>query len=85
MDAGSAPERIGKAHLPDQSPNFRRDAGPAGTPTRFPAPEGAKACPMPADNCFRLHDREGVQNTRRDPIQADEDHTIEVTEDRAPR
>ena len=44
MDAGSAPERIGKAHLPDQSPNFWRDAGPAGTPTRFPAPEGAKAC-----------------------------------------
>jgi hypothetical protein len=22
MDAGSAPERIGQAHLPDQSPNF---------------------------------------------------------------
>ena len=44
MDAGSAPERIGEAHLPDQSPNFWRDAGPAGTPTGFPAPEGAKAC-----------------------------------------
>jgi hypothetical protein len=40
---------------------------------------------MPPDNRFRLHDRDGVQNTRRDPIQADEDHTIEVTEDRAPR
>ena len=26
-----------------------------------------------------------ASNTRRDPIQADEDHTIEVTEDRAPR
>ena len=46
MDAGSAPERIGQAHLPDQSPNFWRDAGPAGTPTGFPAPEGAKACPI---------------------------------------
>jgi NADPH:quinone reductase-like Zn-dependent oxidoreductase len=34
---------------------------------------------------FRLYDRERVQNTRRDPIQADEDHTIEVTEHRAPR
>src|SRR6476620_8452358 len=85
MNSGSAPERIGQAHLPDQSPNFWRDAGPAGTPTGFPAPEGAKACPMPPDNCFRLHDRDGVQNTRRDPIQADEDHTIEVTENRAPR
>jgi hypothetical protein len=43
MDAGSAPERIGEAHLADQPPNFRRYAGPARTPTRFPAPEAAKA------------------------------------------
>src|SRR6478735_11636712 len=85
MDARSAPEWIGEAHLPDQPPDFRRNARPAGTSTRFPAPEGAKACPMPMDNSFRLYDRDGVQNTRRDPIQADEDHTIEVTEDRAPR
>ena len=85
MDAGSAPERIGKAHLPDQPPDFRRYAWPTGTPTRFPAPEVAKARPMPPDNRFRLHDRDGVQNTRRDSIQADEDHTIEVTEDPAPR
>ena len=85
MNAGSAPERIGEAHLPDQPPDFRRHARPTGTPTRFPAPERAKACPMPPDNGFRLYDREGVQNTRRDPIQADEDHTIEVAEDRALR
>src|SRR6476620_12766127 len=85
MDAGSAPEWIGEAHLPDQPPDFRRYAWPAGTPPRFPAPEAAKTCTMPADNGFRLYDREGVQNTRRDPIQANEDHTIEVTENRAPR
>ena len=85
MNAGSAPERIGEAHLPDQPPDFRRNALPAGTSTRFPAPEGAEACAMPMDNSFRLYDREGVQNTRRDPIQADEDHTIEVAEDRALR
>ena len=30
MDAGSAPERIGEAHLADQPPNFRRYARPAG-------------------------------------------------------
>ena len=70
MNAGSAPERIGEAHLPDQPPDFRRYAWPTGTPTRFPAPEGAKACPMPPDNGFRLYDREGIQNTRRDPIKA---------------
>ena len=85
MDARSAPERIGEAHLPDQPPDFRPHAWPAGTPPRFPAPEAAKTCTMPADNGFRLYDREGLQNTRRDPIQADEDHTIEVAEDRALR
>ena len=49
MNAGSAPERIGEAHLPDQPPDFRRYAWPTGTPTRFPAPEGAKAC-----RCHRI-------------------------------
>ena len=85
MNSGSTPERISEAHLPDQPPDFRRYTRPAGTPTRSPAPEGAKTCPMPPDNGFRLYDREGVKNMRRDPIQADEDHTIEVTEERAPR
>src|SRR3954447_21972350 len=42
MDAWSAPERIGKTDLPDQPPNFWRDAWPAGTPTRFPAPKERK-------------------------------------------
>jgi hypothetical protein len=85
MHARSAPERIGEAHLPDQPPDFRRYARPAGTPTRFPAPERPKARSVPAENGLWLNDREGIQNTWRDPIQADEDHAIEVTEDRAPR
>ena len=68
MDAGSAPERIGQAHLPDQSPNFWRDAGPAGTPTGFPAPEGAKSCTMPPDNRLRPHDCHRIKNSRCKPI-----------------
>ena len=83
MDAGSTPEWVGEAHLPDQPPNLWRYTRPAGTPTRFPAPEGAKTCPRSADDGFGLYEREGVQNTRRDPIQADKDHTIEVSEERA--
>ena len=85
MDARSAPEGICQADLADQLPNFETHLGPAGSPSRLPAPEAAESGTMPPDNRFRLHDRDGVQNTRRDPIQADEDHTIEVTEDRAPR
>jgi hypothetical protein len=40
---------------------------------------------MRANNGCQLDDREGIQNTRRDPIQADEDQAIEVAEDRALR
>jgi len=78
MNAGSAPERIGEAHLPDQPPNFRRYAWPTGTPTRFPAPEGAKASSVPAENGLRLNDRKCIQNARCNPIQADEKETVKI-------
>ena len=65
MDAGSAPERIGEAHLADQPPNFRRYARPA-APTRFPTPEGA------------INDRKCIQKARCNPIQADEKETVKI-------
>src|SRR4051812_36036139 len=37
---------------------------------------------MPAQNRLRLDNPEGIQNTRRDPIQADENQTIEGAQDR---
>ena len=80
MDAGSAPERIGEVHLADQPPNFRRYARPAGTPTRFPAPEGAKASSVPAENGLRLNDRKcSIRNPRCNPIQADEKETVKIS------
>src|SRR6478672_2574357 len=76
MDAGSAPERIGEAHLADQPPTFRRYAGPARTPTRFPAPEAAKASSVPADDGLRLNDRKYIQNARCNLVQADEKDAV---------
>src|SRR3954452_21352075 len=64
MNAGSAPERVGKVHLTDQPPNFRRYARPAGMPTRFPPPEGAKASSVPADDGLRLNNPKRIQNAR---------------------
>src|SRR3954463_397619 len=65
----------------------RISGGTLGLPARrrISSARRSEDCPMPPDNCFRLYDREGIQNTRRDPIQADEDHTIEVTEHWPPR
>src|SRR5204863_4090707 len=82
MDAWCAPEWIGEAHLSDQPADFRRYARPSDSPTRFPAPERAEARSMPADNGLRLDDRDGIQDAWCDPIQADEDQTIEIAEDR---
>ena len=77
MDAGSAPERIGQAHLADQLPYFERHPGPAGASSRFPAPEGAEAGPMPSYNRLRPHDVTASRTSARSDI-ADEDKTIEV-------
>ena len=41
MNARSAPERVCQAHLADQLPNFEGHLGPAGSPSRLPAPEAA--------------------------------------------
>src|SRR4051812_16678882 len=82
MDARSAPERICQAHLADQLPNFERHLRPANSSSRLPAPKQAETSAMPAQKGVGLDDREGIQNTRRHPIQADENQAIEVAEDR---
>ena len=48
MDARSAPEGICQADLADQLPNFERHLGPAGSPSRLPAPEAAESSTMPS-------------------------------------
>src|SRR5436309_2776140 len=73
---------VAKAHLADQLPNFERHLRPANSSSRLPAPEQAETSAMPAQNGVGLDDREGIQNTRRHPIQADENQAIEVAEDR---
>jgi hypothetical protein len=56
MDARSAPERICRAHLADQLPNFEGHLGPAGSPSRLPAPEAAESSTMPSHNRLRPND-----------------------------
>src|SRR6476469_11174493 len=56
MNAGSAPERICQAHLADQLPNFETHLGPAGSPSRLPAPKGPECSTMPSYNRLRSND-----------------------------
>src|SRR6187200_1669073 len=64
MDARSAPERICRADLADQLPNFEGHLGPAGSPSRLPAPEAAESSTMPSYDRLRLHDCHRIKNSR---------------------
>jgi hypothetical protein len=78
MNAGSTPERVGHAHVPDQSPNFDGHLRSADSSClRLPAPIGAKASAMPADNRLRSNDRHRIEHIRHKPIEPDEDEAIE--------
>jgi len=78
MDPRSAPEGIGQAHGADQLANFERHLRSAAATSRLPSPEQTKTGTMPADNSLRLDDRQGVQDARRNPIEAGENQTIEL-------
>jgi hypothetical protein len=65
MDSGSAPRRIGQAHVADQSANFERHLRSAAATSRLPSPEQAKTGSMPPDNRLRLDEHQGVHNVWR--------------------
>ena len=70
MNPGSASQRVGEAHFPDQLANFERHRWSAAATSRLPSPEQAKPSAMPTDNSLRLNDHQGIHNARRDPIEA---------------
>ena len=59
---GSAPERVGEAHVADQLADFERHFRSAAARARLPSPEQPKPGPMRADDRLRLDDHQGVQN-----------------------
>ena len=85
MDPGSAPQRVGEAHVTDQPTNFERHHWPAAASSRLPSPEQAKTRTMPADDRLRFDDHQGVQNARRNPIEAGKNEAIEVAEGKSLR
>ena len=76
MDARCAPQRIGEAHLPDESPYLLRDLRPSGPATRPPMPIGSKPAAMPADDSLGLDDGDGTEDARANPIEPDEQNPV---------
>ncbi len=81
MDPGSAPERVGEAHVADQLADFQRDFWSADSRARLPSPEQAKPGPMPANDRLRFDDHQGVLNAGCDPIQARKNEAIKIVQD----
>ena len=80
MDPGRAPEGIGQAHFADQLTYFERDLWPATVRSRLPSPEQTKTSTMPPNNGRRFHDRQGVHDAWRNPIEIGKNQTIEIIE-----
>ena len=80
MDPGSSPQWISQAHVADQLAYFERRLRSAAAASRLPSPEQTKTGTMPTDHGLWLHDRQGGHNARRNPVEAGENQTIEISE-----
>src|SRR3984893_12844075 len=80
MDAGRSPQRIFRAHPPDQRAQVRGDPRSASKRAGFPTPVAAEAGPMPTDKGLRSDDRDGIQDRWEPSIQLDQEQAIAVRE-----
>src|SRR5438874_3450530 len=62
MDARRTPQRIFRAHPPDQRAQVRVDLRPASKGAGFPTPVMAKASPMPTHQGLRSDDSDGPEH-----------------------
>jgi len=80
MDAWCSPQRIFRAHLPDQRAQVRGDPRSASKRARFPTPVPAEAGSMPTNKGLRSDDRDGLQDRWKPSIQVDQEQAIPVRE-----
>src|SRR5262245_33339342 len=71
MDARGAPQRIVKAHPPDQRAQVRIDWRSTSKGAGFPPPVSAEAGPVPAHEGLGPDDRDGLQHRWKPSIQLD--------------
>jgi hypothetical protein len=56
VDPGSAPERVGPRHRPNQRAHIGGHGWPTGPPAALPRPEQAEAAAVPGEDCLRFDD-----------------------------
>ena len=62
VDPRSAPERVGDAHLANETTNVGRRPRSATARSGFPAPKGSEASTVPADQRLKPYDLHSVQH-----------------------
>ena len=75
-----SPKRVGGTHLPNELANLRRCIRPATTRSRFPAPIGSEAGPVPADYRLRCDDFQSVQHPGSQLIKPGKHRAVNVAE-----
>ena len=83
MDSWCTPQRVCDAYLPDEVTDFQRHLRPPCSGSGFPAPQRTESMSVPADHRLGFDDRQGIQDTRRQPIQPDKEEPVSVAEDQS--
>ena len=83
MNAGSSPERVGPAHVPNQLTYFGSDAWSSGpTPSALPSPISSEPTTVPADDRLRFHDDEDALPVSPDSAQQHPKPAVDLREPR---
>src|SRR6266478_1879359 len=80
MNARRTPQRIFRAHPPDQCAQICGDLWPASKGAGFPPPVPTEAGPMPAYESLGPDDRDGPEDRREPSIQLDQEQAIPIRE-----
>jgi hypothetical protein len=76
MDARRTPERVLPTDAPNKTSGIGRQGRATGPPPRLPAPEQAKANPIPTQQGLWLEDDRRIEQGRKQAAEADEDQTV---------
>ena len=84
MNPRRAPQRVGQADLTNEVSHVLRNSRPIWPAAGAPAPVGADALPVPADDRLRVHDGDRSQDPWLGAIGGDEEPVVEIGQRHAP-
>src|SRR6266404_6265825 len=76
VDAGCAPARVGKAHVPDQLTDLHWHSRSPAAPSGFPAPERSKSSTVPTNHGLGLDDGQRIYNARNETPKPNKHQTV---------